>query len=112
MKVAYLACPYMHENPVIVAARVDLATQKAAELMMEGYNVYSPLTHSDPIAPFIPEKHQWDYDFWLSRDLQIIRRCVDELHVLCLDGWEESKGVGMELDEAEKLGIPIVLHAA
>lgn len=111
MKVVYLACPYMHDNPAISAARVDLATQKAAELSLEGYNVISPLTHSDPVAKLLPEEYHWNYEFWLSRDLQLIQRCVDEIHVLCLEGWEDSKGVGMELDEADRLGLPVVLHA-
>jgi len=110
MKVVYLACPYVHENPAIIDIRVKKATKKAAELMQEGYNVFSPLTHSDPIADYIDDKNRFSHDFWLKRDIQIIKRCVDEMHVLCLDGWKESVGVGMEIDAANSLGLPVVYH--
>lgn len=111
MEVVYLACPYVHENPAIMDYRVKQATEKAAELMLQGYNVFSPLTHSDPIADELDDETRFNHDFWLSRDIQLIQRCVDEIHVLCLEGWEESKGVGMELDEARRLGLNVVYHA-
>jgi len=51
-----------------------------------------------------------DHDLWLGYDLKLLRHC-DVLAVITLDGWEDSAGVRAEIDEAERLGIPIVFLA-
>ena len=89
--------------------RTKQATQFTAKLSADGYNVFSPLTHSDAVADYLPEDLRKSHDFWLSRDFQIIKLC-DEMHVLCLDGWEESFGVQEEIKLATKLGMKIVYH--
>lgn len=48
-----------------------------------------------------------DHDLWLGYDLKLLRHC-DVLAVITLDGWEDSAGVKAEIDEAERLGVPIV----
>ena len=109
MKLIYLACPYSADTIKKMKARTLAATKKAAELSIEGYNVFSPLTHSDPIADHLPEELRKSQEFWVSRDLQILNFCA-EMHVLMLDGWEDSTGVNHELEYAESRGIPIVYH--
>ena len=90
--------------------RTKQATQFTAKLSVDGYNVFSPLTHSDAVADHLPEDLRKSHDFWLSRDFQIIKLC-DEMHVLCLDGWEESFGVQEEIKLATKLDLKIVYHS-
>lgn len=110
MKKIYLACPYSHPDPKERERRVELVDQKAAELMMAGHLVFSPLSHSHPIS-----KHcsvdPCDHDFWLKQDLWILDIC-DEFHILCLEGWDKSKGIAIEQERAAKLGLAIVLHGA
>lgn len=48
-----------------------------------------------------------DHDLWLGYDLKLLHYC-DTLAVITLDGWEDSAGVKAEIDEAERLGVPIV----
>ncbi len=105
MKKIYLAAPYSHKDPAVRSARVFLVDKKAAELMMAGNLVFSPLSHSHPISKHC-DVDPCDNDFWLRQDLWILAFC-DEMQILCLDGWQESKGIKTEIDFAEKLGIAV-----
>lgn len=107
MKTIYLTCPYTHDEQEVMLERTKESTRVAAELMMDGYNVFSPLTHSHPISEWMPHEYQTDADFWLERDLEFME-LTDELFVLCLDGWKESTGVAREIMEATKKGIPVI----
>ena len=96
----YLACPYT-QNP---ERGFIQANRKAAELMLEGHIVFSPISHSHHICiqNGLPEK----LDFWLKQDLPFIDWC-DELHVLMLPGWEDSSGVSREIEYAELTFKPV-----
>ena len=108
MKRIYLAAPYSHPNPAERECRVEMVNKKAAELMQAGNLVFSPLSHSHPIS-----KHcivdPCDHDFWLRQDLWILDIC-DEFHILCLDGWETSKGIATEFNRAQERRMPVVYH--
>jgi len=98
MKKIYLACPYSHQQKWIREWRVEEATIKAAELMSAGNLVFSPLSHSHLISEYCVVD-PCDHDFWLRQDLWILDIC-DEVHILCLDGWEKSKGIQTEIEYA------------
>lgn len=105
MKLLYLACPYTgtaQEREM----RFQEATRVSAFLMTQGFNVFSPLTHSHLIAQFLPEFTN-THGFWLTKDKQILKFC-DELHILKLPGWENSLGVQEERAFAEDNEMPIV----
>jgi len=106
MKKIYLAAPYSHPEVHVREWRVRRVDKKAAELMMEGNLVFSPLSHSHPIS-----KHctvdPCDHDFWLRQDLWVLDIC-DEMHVLCLPGWDESRGIQTEIEHAESKEIKVV----
>lgn len=104
----YLAAPFSHLDPKVRAWRVEQADKKAAELMMQGYLVFSPLSHSYPISKHC-DVDPCDHDFWLRQDLWLLVVC-DELHVLCLDGWEDSTGINIEWKCAASLNKKIVHH--
>jgi hypothetical protein len=106
MEFIYLACPYTHPEKDEMEYRMNMATALAAELMLDGKNVFSPLTHSHYLCEYMPEEYQTDFDFWISRDLEIVDKC-DTMYVLKLDGWENSRGVAAEIDHAMKNSIPI-----
>jgi hypothetical protein len=76
------------------------ACQAAAELMRAGHIVYSPVSHSHPIAQHgLPT--DWSYWEWVDR--RFLEVC-DEVVVLTLDGWRESVGVRAEIRIANELG--------
>lgn len=100
----YLAIPYSF-NPEL---SYKIANTVAAKLMAEGYVVFSPISHSHPIADSLPEELRTDHDFWMKQDLPMLE-WADELHVVELGGnlTENSRGVNEEMDTAFKLNKPI-----
>jgi len=106
MKKLYLAAPYSDPDPVVRRYRVDMANRKAAELMMQGFLVFSPLSHSHPVSKYC-DVDPCDNDFWLKQDLWILEIC-NEMRILCLPGYQESKGIQIEKEYAKQLGKPVV----
>lgn len=101
----YLASPYTHADPSVREARFQAVCRKAAEMMRCGVVVFSPIAHSHAIAKYdLP--HEWA--FWERFDRVFLERC-DEVWVLTLDGWSESRGVQAEIAMAHELGKPVTL---
>jgi len=99
----YLASPYTHPDRDVREIRFRAVCAFAAEMMRQGRHVFSPIAHTHPIAAHgLPG----DWAFWESYDRDMIARC-DEVAVLCLPGWEESKGVRAEIAIAVDLGLPV-----
>jgi nucleoside 2-deoxyribosyltransferase len=105
MKKLYLACPYRHSDSKIMDLRFTLVNKKAAQLMDEGYIVFSPLSHSVPIDDYFSDDK--GHDFWLNQDFPFVEWC-DVLYVYQLFGWKESGGVQCEIEYAKKLGKEII----
>ena len=97
----YLASPYSSQHPLIREGRFLQVCNKAAELMLEGHIVFSPVAHSHYISTFL--KNSNDTAFWLKQDMSFIAWC-DELWVYALDGWTKSKGVTAEINRAREIG--------
>ena len=74
--------------------------------MREGHAVFSPIAHSHYIADHLHDDLRMDHEFWMRQDLAILRYC-QKVIVLRLAGWERSRGIAREMDEARTLGIPI-----
>lgn len=102
MAKVYLACPYSH-NPVLGFIE---ASKAAARLMAAGNVVFSPISHSHPVAVH-GKLDALDQGFWLRQDLPFLKDS-EVLMVLQLPGWESSKGVRREIDYAGELQIPVV----
>jgi len=100
----YLAGPYTHKDGAVRVARFEALTKKAAQLMNDGFTVYSPITHGHAIA----ERHDLPLDFawWSNQCLDMLSRATT-LFVLRLDGYAESIGVAAEIAYAEQLNIKI-----
>ena len=101
MKTAYVVIPYSHPMASHRAARFEIANRAAAHLIGKGYNAFSPISHSHPIAKYMGNAN--DSKFWCDVDEHWQRQC-DELFVVCAGGWRESKGVKREIALAEKIG--------
>ncbi len=100
----YLACPYSDLNPSVRSARFEQVNLAAGKLMNEGHLVFSPISHTHPIA--IACNLPLDFDFWEAYDRTFLEWC-DMMYVLTLDDWLKSKGVIKEMDIAKELGKPI-----
>ena len=97
----YLAIPYSgNENSSFVKAN-----RKAAELMNQGNIVFSPISHTHPIASQCDLPADWE--FWKKQDESFIEWC-DAVYVYCLPGWRESRGVVAEIKLAINLGKEII----
>jgi nucleoside 2-deoxyribosyltransferase len=105
-KKIYLACPYSDPDEFVRFERYYAATKKAAELIRQGHIVYSPITHSHPINQTCNLPN--DFEFWRESCLSFIDWC-DEVYVLDIDGWKESKGVQEEISYALSKGKTVVI---
>jgi hypothetical protein len=100
----YLACPYSHPDRKVRLARFNAVNVAAGQLMRQGHLVFSPISHTHPIAEAGGLPLGWE--FWAAFDRAYLE-ASRELIVLRLDGWRESVGVTAELAIAAELGIPV-----
>ncbi len=100
----YLATPYSHPDPAIREHRFREVNRVAGEMMRSGVFVFSPISHTHPIALAVDLPKGWE--FWSAYDLTILRACC-KVVVLMQDGWRESVGVRAEIALARRLGLPV-----
>lgn len=102
--IVYLAVPYSHPDPAVRRQRFEQVNVVAGRLMRDGVHVFSPISHTHPIAEAcdLPK----GFDFWRHYDMAFLLTCCKVI-VLMLDGWRESVGVAAEIEIATGLGLPI-----
>lgn len=100
----YLASPYSHPDPGVREIRYRAACAVAALLSARGNLVFSPVAHGHGIALSGAMPSTWD--LWERLDLRVLRGC-DSLTVLCIHGWQDSRGVQAEVSAARALGLPV-----
>lgn len=96
----YLAAPYRHDNPAIMARRLNETRDVTERMIRAGLRVFSPLVYSNAMQIEPP-------DTWYEFDLDILAKC-DEVVILMLPGWKDSYGVALEIERAQELGKQIV----
>ena len=102
----YVASPFTSPDKTVEAARnvaVALCTGYLMNKYQE-YSFYSPICHTVPIALYCNLPGGWE--FWRQFDETVLSRC-DEMWVLCIPEWRESKGVNGELEIAAEFDLPI-----
>lgn len=102
----YLACPYSHKDRHVRVARWIAANKAAAKLMASGQYVFSPISHTHPIAEASDGKLPVGWDFWEGFDRQYLS-VVKKIVVLRIPGWEESTGIQAEIKIGKEMGIPV-----
>jgi hypothetical protein len=102
----YLASPYSHPDPDVMLARFEAACRHAALLMRLGHIVFSPIAHSHPVA-LHGKLDALSHSIWLAQDFWFIDH-ADEVRVLMLDGWRESRGITLEIERARNAGQLII----
>ncbi len=110
-KLIYLASPYSHPDSEIRELRFKAACYAAANLILQGYQVFSPIAHSHPIVTLIGPDAELDADLWMDFDFRMMRSC-DVLVILCVDGWATSQGIAKEMVFAVANNIPIKYMSA
>src|ERR1700739_3365873 len=105
-RLVYVASPYSHPNRVVEETR-NIGVAVAMGYLMNNfadYAFFSPICHTHPIATLCKLPGHWE--FWKKYDEAMLSRC-DEIWVLCLEGWEQSKGVTAEVNIAKDLGLTV-----
>jgi len=100
----YLACPYTHADPEIMEERFKSATLAASWIRQQGYLVFSPITHSHPMA-LIRELPR-DFSYWQA-DAELMVGFCKEIVILKIEGWERSTGIRREVELAYSLSRPV-----
>lgn len=104
--IVYIATSYSHPDPAIRAANFQRANKLAAWAMMQGHCVFSPISHSAPIAEYLPSELLLDFEWWQAQDQPLLRLC-DAIWVCPPEAALTSRGVAAEVAEAMRLNIPI-----
>lgn len=110
LKLIYLACPYSYKDSdpakimQIKEERFLAVNKAAAKLMEQGNYIFSPISHTHPIAMAGNLPGGWDY--WEGYD-RCMLSCCKKIIVLRLAGWETSTGVQAEIKIGQELGIPV-----
>jgi hypothetical protein len=102
MSFTYIASPYSHPEAAVREARFEAVSQFAAGLIKHGEVVFSPIAHSHPLA--VKYDLAGDFDFWIHQNYGMLSK-ASKLLVLCLPGWEESRGVQAEIAFARQCGV-------
>ena len=105
MKKIYLAVPYSNGDAKTRQERFERVNRVAAKLMREGFLVFSPISHTHPIALAGELPKGWA--FW-KESCEEFLKWADEVFVLALEGWKESVGVTAELAYAAETGKPVI----
>ncbi len=105
----YLASPYSHENMVVRNERARIINGIGFKLIRLGLNLFCPITQSHNLnkssGPNIPDL---SHDECMRVDYAFLSR-ASGLIVVKLDGWNESKGVALEMDYAIQHKMPIYM---
>lgn len=102
----YLACPYTDKDPLVEEQRYLAVVRAAGHLMLQGFNVFSPIAHSHPIALHGMTQPTTGL-FWKKQDIPLLKH-ASALVVLMLPGWEHSKGLAWEIETARALHMPLL----
>lgn len=100
----YLATPYRHPDAEIREHRFREVNRVAGDMMRRGELVFSPISHTHPIA--LAGDLPKDCEFWQAYARTMLRAC-NKLAVLMQDGWQDSVGVQDEIAIAREMHLPV-----
>jgi hypothetical protein len=100
----YLASPYSHASAEVRQARFEAVEHCAHWLLLRRNWVFAPIVHCHAIA--VKYGLPKEFDYWEEYDKAMLMY-ARAIYVLCIDGWQESKGIAGELEFAMREGILI-----
>lgn len=104
MNLTYIASPYTHPDLTVRWERYEAAVRAVARIFNAGMFCFSPIVHCAEAAERHGLPHDWQT--WAAFDRRMIAAC-DSLTVLCIPGWNESRGVKAEVAIARDLGMMV-----
>ncbi len=102
MKLAYIAGPFRAKTEWQKEQNVRRAEELALKVAALG------------VMPVCPHKNTQHFhgllsdEFWLEGAMELMRRCDV---IVVTDDWEKSEGARKEVDEARRLGKPVLTYA-
>jgi hypothetical protein len=103
-EIIYIASPYSHEDKYVRELRYLQITDYCAKQVKEGNVVFSPITYGHILSEHVDMPT--DFKFWKDFCITFLHKC-SEMHIIKLDGWEESTGIQEEIKYCKFLDIPI-----
>ena len=100
----YLASAYSDPVYTMQILRYEIAKRAQSLLHDSGFVTYSPIVHWHPVA----ETYNLEKDSftWSYHNLTMLHG-ADEVWVLMFPGWQDSKGIAMELEWAKNKEKPV-----
>lgn len=104
----YIASPFTHANPAVEAQRFTQVSHYAHKLFLAGTPAFSPIVYGYHFHTTY--KTPGDFEAWSVFNTAMLGICTS-VHIYCLPGWNKSKGVAVEIAQAEAQNKPIELIA-
>lgn len=99
MKVVYVAGRFSAPDQWRRARNVRAAETLAFAVAEVGAMPLNPLANTHNFFGTLSEEN-----FWYPGTMELLRRCDA---MIIVPGWEGSKGVAMEIEEAKKISMPV-----
>lgn len=104
----FISSPYTSNSPLTRQYRVERVTEFTTRMLLQGLVAFSPIVYGEAIKRRSSEIGT-DAKTWLFFNFDMLRRC-EAMYVLCLEGWEQSEGVKLEINVCKTFGIPFVKY--
>lgn len=104
-KKIFVAGPFNDNSEDIKNFRIKTISEYCVKLFNKGDSPISALLMGLSFAKF--GNLSTDTNTWITFSETLLKGC-DEMHVLCVDGWDKSTGVKIEVEEATRLNIDII----
>jgi hypothetical protein len=104
MTYSYLASPYNHPTPSIMQDRYQAALRITVHLLSKRIWTYSPIVHCHTLA--LQNNLPTDHGYWMDYNRAMLMP-AQELLILTLSGWDDSKGIAEEINIAHATNKPI-----
>ncbi len=95
----FVASPYNHEDRDVMKKRIAINAKYCGYLLRLELVPVSPIMFGTKVLEFVNLPH--DFGFWDKLSYAYLQQC-NEMHVLHLDGWLESRGVKEEIQFAKE----------
>lgn len=104
-RIYYLASPYTHSEPLVREMRYLKIMQATSIFFNKNVFVFSPILYSHEMTKLYSMPS--DADFWWNFNKAALDKC-GHLIVYKMNGWDQSKGVAIEIEYARNKRYPII----
>ena len=101
----FISSPFSSPLPVIQQQRYDRVMEFTSIMLNSGYQVFSPIVYCMPMAQRF--NMPGDAQHWAKFNIEFLRNS-EAMFLLQLPGWDQSKGIQLELRIAKTLFIPVI----